>query len=77
MAQAAARGWVGWSQSDLAKRASVGLSPLKDFENGNRTPIANNLNAIQRALEIAGIELIFDGDRPVGIRKNGTVDGDH
>jgi ribosome-binding protein aMBF1 (putative translation factor) len=71
----AARGWLGWSQSDLAKRASVGLSTLKDFENGNRTPIANNLNAIQRALEVAGIELVFDGTAPVGIRKNGGIDG--
>jgi ribosome-binding protein aMBF1 (putative translation factor) len=71
----AARGWLGWSQSDLAKRASVGLSTLKDFENGNRTPIANNLNAIQRALEAAGIELVFDGSTAVGIRKNGSVDG--
>jgi ribosome-binding protein aMBF1 (putative translation factor) len=70
----AARGWLGWSQSDLAKRASVGLSTLKDFENGNRTPIANNLNAIQKALEAAGIELVFGADgAPVGISKNGAA----
>jgi ribosome-binding protein aMBF1 (putative translation factor) len=55
----AARGWLGWSQQDLAKRASVGLSTVKDFENGNRTPIANNLSAIRVALESAGIKLLF------------------
>lgn len=41
----AARGWLGWSQQELAKRASVGLTTVKDFENGSRKPIANNLNA--------------------------------
>ena len=66
----AARGWLGWSQQDLAKLASVGLSTVKDFENGNRKPIANNLNAIQAALESGGIKLIFDdkGDA-VGVAK--------
>jgi transcriptional regulator with XRE-family HTH domain len=55
----AARGWLSWSQQDLAKRASVGLSTVKDFENGKRTPIANNLQAIRRAIEDAGVKLIF------------------
>lgn len=65
----AARGWLGWSQQDLAKRASVGLSTVKDFESGNRTPIMNNLTAIQRALESGGVELISDPDgNPAGIQ---------
>ena len=62
----AARSWLGWSQQDLAKAASVGLSTVKDFENGSRTPIANNLGAMQRALEGAGMELT-GGEKP-GIR---------
>ena len=56
----AARAWLDWSQRDLAKKASVGLSTVKDFENGNRKPIANNLNAIRAALEKGGIKLLFD-----------------
>lgn len=64
----AARGWLGWSQHDLAKRAQVGVSTVKDFENGNRTPIANNLQAIQRALEAGGVKLIFDpSGRALGV----------
>jgi len=62
----AARAWLGWSQQDLAKRAKVGLSTVKDFENGSRTPIANNLGAMQQALEAADMELT-DGEKP-GIR---------
>jgi len=64
----AARGWLGWSQEDLSKRASVGLSTLKDFEGGKRTPIRNNLEAIRHAIEAAGIRLTFaDDGRPAGI----------
>ncbi len=64
----AARGWLGWSQEDLAKRANVGLSTLKDFENGKRSPMRNNLEAIRVALEAAGIRLTFAADgKSVGI----------
>lgn len=69
----AARGWLGWSQQDLAKRAQVGLSTVKDFENGYRKPIANNLQAIQRALEAGGIELLFEGNRPVGVKAEKSI----
>jgi transcriptional regulator with XRE-family HTH domain len=66
----AARAWLGWSQQDLAKRASVGISTVKDFENKTRRPIANNLNALRGALEGAGVEFESDPSegRPIGIR---------
>jgi transcriptional regulator with XRE-family HTH domain len=51
----AARGWLGWTQGDLARESHVGLSTVKDYEAGKRRPIQNNLDAIQRALEAAGI----------------------
>jgi len=51
----AARGWLAWSQKDLAKAAGVGLSTVKDFEGGRREPIANNRMAIQAVLERQGI----------------------
>lgn len=56
----AARGWLGWTQADLAEKAKVGLSTVKDFESGSRTPIANNLEAMQRALEAFGIKFVDD-----------------
>jgi ribosome-binding protein aMBF1 (putative translation factor) len=47
----AARSWLAWTQAELAAKASVGLSTVKDYEGGKRTPIANNLEAIKKALE--------------------------
>src|SRR4051812_34960957 len=64
----AARGWLEWSQADLARRANVGLSTVKEFEGGRRTPIGNNLDAIKRAIEAEGVRLLFDDEgRPTGI----------
>jgi DNA-binding XRE family transcriptional regulator len=51
----AARNWLGWTQQEMATHASVGLSTIKDFENGKRTPIVNNANAIKTVLEKAGM----------------------
>ena len=51
----AARNWLAWTQAELAAKANVGLSTVKDYEGGRRTPIANNLEAIKKALEDGGI----------------------
>lgn len=63
----AARGWLDWSQEELAKRANVSLSTVRDFEKGRRVPIANNLAAMRRALDDAGVRLLFEGDVARGI----------
>jgi ribosome-binding protein aMBF1 (putative translation factor) len=65
----AARGWLDWSQEELAKRANVSLSTVRDFEKGRRTPIANNLEAMRRALEAGGMRMAFaDDGRPLGVQ---------
>lgn len=64
----AARGWLNWTQAALAERSRTGLSTVKDFEAGRRAPMANNLVAIQAALEKEGIGFAFDdGKKPCGI----------
>lgn len=64
----AARGWLGWTQAKLAEEASVGLSTIKDFEAGKRIPIANNLQAMRRALEAVGIKFTEDTvSGPIGM----------
>ena len=64
----AARGLVDWSQTDLSKAAGVSLSTVRDFELSKRTPIANNLNSIQRALEEAGVVFTNGGEPGVKLR---------
>lgn len=61
----AARAWLDLSQDALAKAANVGLSTVRDFEAGRRTPIANNLARMKAELEAKGIGFV-DGE-PSGI----------
>jgi transcriptional regulator with XRE-family HTH domain len=63
----AARGWLGWSQLELARQANVSLRAIAAFERGEQTPRPNNLIAIRRAIEAGGVRLLFD--------KNGAAAG--
>lgn len=67
----AARAWLGWGQEELARRAKVGLSTVRDFERGARAPIPNNREAMQRAFEAEGVRFLFDGERPSGLTVSG------
>lgn len=64
----AARGLIDWSQRQLADAAQVGLSTVKAFESGQKAPIANNLAAMQRALEEAGVEFMPENGGGSGVR---------
>ena len=50
----AARGFLGWSQSELAEQAGVSRAMITDFENGSRKTMGLHRNALQDALEDAG-----------------------
>ena len=64
----AARGLLDWSQSELARRASVGRNTVVDLERERRTPHANNMLAIVSALEEAGVEFIDTEGGAPGVR---------
>jgi transcriptional regulator with XRE-family HTH domain len=63
-----ARGILDWTQHRLASEASVSLSTVKDFEGGRRTPIENNLAAMRRAFESAGVEFLNEESSGVRLR---------
>jgi transcriptional regulator with XRE-family HTH domain len=66
----AARGLIAMDQADLAEAANVSRNVIIDFEKGRRVPTRNNLAAIQRVLEKAGVEFT-NGDAPgVRLRKS-------
>jgi hypothetical protein len=65
----AARGLLDWTQTDLAKAATLGLSTVKNFEGSIRDTTPANLLAIIRALEAAGIEFIpAKNGKGIGVR---------
>ena len=64
----AARALLDWSQEQLAEASHLGLSTIRDFEKSRRTPSHNNLAAIVRALEDAGVEFIAQNGGGHGVR---------
>ena len=64
----AARGLLNLSQWDLADAAGVGRSTVADFERAARSPTTENLAAIRRALEAAGVEFIDSNGGGPGVR---------
>lgn len=54
----AARALIEWKQTDLAKAAGVSEMSVKNIERGTTDPRVSTLQAIQSALETAGIEFI-------------------
>lgn len=54
----AARALLSWDQSDLAKAAGISIPALSNLERGAVTPRFKTIEAIQNALENAGIEFL-------------------
>ena len=56
-------------EGGLADSSGVALSTVADFEIDKREPRSDNLTAIRRALEDAGVEFIpAKGGKGVGVR---------
>jgi transcriptional regulator with XRE-family HTH domain len=68
---AAARVWLGISQSELAKASKVATRTVALFETGERVPHERTLKALVDCLEEMGVEFLMDKDNAevgVGIR---------
>ena len=70
----AARGLIDWSQSDLARHASVGIVTIRQLEAGVHAPRRATVDVVRRALESAGVEFIAEngGGAGVRLRKSGS-----
>jgi transcriptional regulator with XRE-family HTH domain len=65
----AARGLLGWSQTELASRAGLSLPTVKRVEAGFGPRVSDEARAkLQRALEAAGIDFIEDNGGGAGVR---------
>jgi len=65
-----ARGYLRWSVKDLADASGVSGTTIKRMEEGDGVPksISDNLIAIQRAFEGAGLEFIAENGGGAGVR---------
>lgn len=68
----AARGFLGWSQGDLAERAGLSVQTVKRMESkGTGTSTLDNVMRVRAALEGAGCSFLADdGDLGPGVRAN-------
>ena len=57
----AARALLGWKQTDLAKAADLSEMSIKNIERGVTDPRRSTLEAIQTALESAGVLFLDPG----------------
>jgi transcriptional regulator with XRE-family HTH domain len=64
----AARGLLGWSQSDLSEASKTATKTIADFERGARNPYARTLEDVRLALEKAGVEFIAENGWGAGVR---------
>jgi len=73
----AARALLGWSAQDLAAHSKVGVTTIRRTEvvNGPVRMIAGNVDAILRAFEAAGVELIDPNGGGDGVRMRRPQDG--
>jgi len=64
----AARGLLGLSQANVAEAAHLTAPTIRGFERHGKAPSYNNLQAIQRALEAAGVVFVAAGQGGPGVR---------
>ena len=58
----AARGFLNWTQAQLAKAAGLSEVAVKNLERGRTDPRASTLVAIQEAFDHAGVVFLDPGD---------------
>lgn len=64
----AARALLDLKQAKAAELAGISISTLRDFETGKRIPHQSNMEAIQAAYEMSGIEFIAENGGGAGVR---------
>lgn len=72
----AARAMLNVKQIEIAERANLSESTVRDFEKGRRVPSINNLKALRSAFEEHGLVFLGDGEMAEGgpgVRRKGPA----
>ncbi len=66
-----ARSALRWTAQELAEKAGIGWATVQRMEQGDGVPTASakNLDAVQRALESAGVIFTNGGEPGVKLRR--------
>lgn len=65
----AARSLIGWKQQELADKAGLSFATIQRMETqGTGKSSVENVNAVQRALEAAGVQFIPENGGGAGVR---------
>ena len=67
----AAKALLGWSGNDLAEKAGIGLSTIRRIEGCDgllEAASIKTLQAIQKALELGGVEFLGTSEDNPGVR---------
>lgn len=64
----AGRALINWSRDKLAETSKVALRTIVDFEREARSPRELTLDAIQAALESAGVIFVAENGEGPGVR---------
>jgi predicted transcriptional regulator len=62
----AARAFLDWKQTDLAKAAGISEIALKNIERGKTDPRMSTIAAIEKAFDEAGLVFLRPGDIRAG-----------
>ncbi len=68
----AARGLLGWKQTDLAEASKVSIATIRGFESGKTIPYRGTQLLLRQALESAGVEFIDENGGGPGVRLRKT-----
>jgi len=70
----AARGLLGWSQTELASRAGLSLPTVKRLEAGFGPRVSDEARSkLKKALETAGVQFIDENGGGPGVRLRKSV----
>jgi transcriptional regulator with XRE-family HTH domain len=64
----AARALLGWSQQQLADKATVSLNAVTRLEKGKVDSRVSTISAIEKTLLRAGVEFLPPGEKGEGVR---------